>query len=320
MGSVAFETAGEHVARRVPTTSPDITAAEIRAGLVGRHYECATDVAVCVNGRLVGLVPLETLLAAPAEVSAETIMDRDPPVVGPGADQELAAWKAVQHEESALAVVDESGHFVGLIPPGRLLTVLLAEHHEDMARLGGMQRDALSAQRALQEPVWRRLVHRLPWLLVGLFGMLLAADVVAAFEDQLRASLVLAFFLPGIVYLADAVGTQTETLVVRGLSVGIPIRRVVGQELVTGVLIGLGLGLASMALALWRWDNSPFVAVLGISLVAACATATAVAIGLPWLLHRLGGDPAFGSGPLATVIQDLLSLLIYLSVARVLMP
>ena len=73
-------------------------------------------------------------------------------------------------------------------------------------------------------------------------------------------------------------------------------------------------------MALWRWDSTPFVTVLGLSLLAACATATAVAISLPWLLHRLGVDPAFGSGPLATVIQDLLSILIYLVVARALMP
>jgi magnesium transporter len=143
---------------------------------------------------------------------------------------------------------------------------------------------------------------------------------VAAFEHQLQANLILAFFLPGIVYLADAVGTQTETLVVRGLSVGIPIRRVVRQELVTGVLIGAGLGLVSTTVALWRWDSTPFVTVLGLSLAAACATATAVAIALPWLLDRLGGDPAFGSGPLATVIQDLLTILIYFAVARALMP
>jgi magnesium transporter len=320
MTTVNFETAGQHVVRRVPTTSPHATAREIRAGLVGRQYECANDVAVCEGDRLVGLVPVETLLAAGDDVLAAAMMDRDPPVIGPGADQELAAWKAVQHGESALAVVDASGRFVGLIPPSRLLAVLLAEHHEDMARLGGLQRDALSAQRSLQEPVWRRLAHRLPWLVVGLAGMLLAADLVAVFEHQLQANLILAFFLPGIVYLADAVGTQTETLVVRGLSVGIPIRLVIRQELVTGVLIGVGLGLAAMTVALWRWDGTSFTAVLGLSLLAACATATAVALSLPWLLDRLGVDPAFGSGPLATVIQDLLSILIYLAVARALMP
>lgn len=318
LSPVNFETAGKHVARGVPTTAPQALAGEIRAALVGRHYECATDVAVCVEGRLIGLVPMEALLAAPADAPARAIMDPDPPVVRPGADQELAAWKAVEQDESALAVVDETGSFVGLIPPQRLLAVLLAEHHEDMARLGGMRRDALSARRSLQEPVWRRLAHRLPWLLVGLVGMLLAADLISAFEHELQTWLVLAFFLPGIVYLADAVGTQTETLVVRGLSVGIPIGRVLRQEIVTGVLIGLGLALASVPLA-WRWDGGQLVAVLGISLVAACSTATAVAITLPWLLQRLGRDPAFGAGPLATVIQDLLSILIYLTVARALM-
>lgn len=195
----------------------------------------------------------------------------------------------------------------------------MAEHHEDLARLGGLRRDALSARRSLQEPVWQRLAHRLPWLVVGLVGMLLAADLVAAFERQLQASLVLAFFLPGLIYLADAVGTQTETLVVRGLSVGIPIGRVMRQEIVTGILIGLGLALASTAIALWRWNGGPFVAILGISLVAACSVATAVAIALPWVLSRLGWDPAFGSGPVATLIQDLMSILIYFMVARALL-
>jgi magnesium transporter len=316
---VAFETAGEHVARHVPMTTPDTTAGEVRAALTGRHYACATDVAVCADGRLIGLLPIEALLAARADAPVRSIMDPDPPVVRPGADQELAAWKAVQQGESALAVVDEAGGFVGLIPPQRLLAVLLAEHHEDMARLGGMWRNALSARRSLQEPIGRRLVHRLPWLVVGLLGMLLAADVVALFERELQSSLVLAFFLPGLVYLADAVSTQTETLVVRGLSVGIPISRVLRQEMVTGVLIGFGLALAAIVVTVGRWGVGEFVAVLAISLALACTAATAVAIGLPWLLQRVGQDPAFASGPLGTVIQDLLSILIYFAVARVVM-
>jgi magnesium transporter len=318
--SVTFETAAEHVARRVPTTRPEATAGEIRAALVGQQFDCATDVAVCEDGHLLGLLPLESLLAAPADAPARTIMDPDPPVVTPGADQEHAAWKAVQHGESSLAVVDASGRFVGLIPPQRLLAVLLAEHHEDMTRLAGVLRGTRSAQQALEEPVAQRFLHRLPWLLVGLGGMLLGADLVGAFERELQTNLVLAFFLPAVVYLADAVGTQTEALVVRGLSVGVPIGRVVGREFVTGILIGLGLGLVAMALGLWRWGPAGIALVLMASLAAACLVATLVGIGLPWLLHRAGSDPAFGAGPLATVIQDLLSIVIYLSVARALLP
>ena len=81
------------------------------------------------------------------------------------------------------------------------------------------------ARTASEEPVVKRFWHRVPWLLVGLLGALLAADIVGAYEQQLQANVMLAFFIPGIVYLADAVGTQTEALVIRGLSVGVSIGR-----------------------------------------------------------------------------------------------
>src|SRR6185503_17986463 len=95
------------------------------------------------------------------------------------------------------------------------------------------------ARTASDESVLSRLKHRLPWLIVGLVGAILSADLVGMFEAQLQAQVILAFFVPGIVYLADAVGTQTETLVIRGMSLGIPVQRVFWRELVTGCLIGI---------------------------------------------------------------------------------
>jgi magnesium transporter len=128
----------------------------------------------------------------------------------------------------------------------------------------------------------------------------------------------LAFFIPGIVYLADAVGTQTETVVVRGFSVGVGVDRVSWREVTTGLLVGATLALVFYPLALWRWGNPEVALAVALALMAATATATLVAMALPWLLQRLGADPAFGSGPLATVIQDLLSILIYFAVAGLL--
>jgi magnesium transporter len=142
--------------------------------------------------------------------------------------------------------------------------------------------------------------------------------LIEGFEETLRTQLALAFFLPGVVYLADAVGTQTETLVVRGLSVGVPIRGVVGREALTGVVAGIILAALFFPAAQLMWGNPGVAATVAIALFAACSIATVVAMGLPWLLHRLGRDPAFGSGPLATVIQDLLSIAIYLAAARLL--
>ena len=116
--------------------------------------------------------------------------------------------------------------------------------------------------------------------------------------------------------MADAVGTQTETLIVRGPSVGVSIRQVVRQELLTGLLIGLALALALVPVALWRWGDADLVAAVALALFTACSIATLIAMSLPWLFHHLGEDPAFGSGPLATVVQLLLSALINFIIAN----
>jgi magnesium transporter len=245
-------------------------------------------------------------------------MDSDPPAVHPGEDQEVAAWKAVQHREGCLAVVDEDGTFIGLIPPPALIEIFLHEHDEDMARLGGYLRGTSAARSATEEPVVRRFWHKLPWLVLGLIGALLSADIVGAFESHLQENVMLAFFMPGIVYLADAVGTQTETVVVRGLSIGISIRRFALKEVATGVLVGAVLATAFLPIGILRWGDTEVVLAVGLSLWAACSVATVIAMALPALLQAMGRDPAFGSGPLATVIQDMLSIVIYLSISTAL--
>lgn len=309
-----------YLAVDVPLCSPDTTAATLQAMLVGTHYESAADVAVCEydetgRHRLLGLIPLEAALAADPDSLASDLMDPDPPVVAPRVNQEEAAWKAAHHGESSLAVVADDGSFRGLVPPARLLAVLLEGHDRDLARLGGFLSSSASARHAMDEPVPARLWHRLPWLALGLLGSAGAAGLVHGFEEDLASDVRLAFFIPGIVYLADAVGTQTEALVIRGLSAGVDIRRVFRLETVTGLLVGLALAALSLP-AVWLVLGSPQLAVVvSVSLVAACGVATVVAMSLPWAMSRAGRDPAFGSGPLATVVQDLLSLVIYFAVA-----
>jgi magnesium transporter len=313
---VSFESAAQHATQRVPIAQPAATAREMRTALFGVAFESAAHVVVCEGGRFRGVVRIEDLLAAQPDATAAELMDADPPVVAPGTDQEIAAWRAVRHGESALALADAEGRFAGLIPPHRLLAVLLSEHEEDLSRLGGFVHASESARRASEETVPRRFRHRLPWLLVGLAGALLAAELVAGFESTLRNQVVLAFFVPGIVYLADAVGTQTETVVVRGLSIGISLASVIRRELLTGLGIGVTLAIVSLPLVWLRFGDSGLAAIVAASLFAACTSATAAAMALPWLIDRLGSDPAFGAGPLATVIQDLLSIAIFFGIAH----
>lgn len=312
---VSFEIASEHASTSVPVTTPGSSIAELRQAMIGQRYETASLVVVCEGGQFRGVLRIEDLLASSADARVETLMDREAPIVAPGLDQEVAAWHAIRNEESALCVVDATGRFIGVIPPHRLLAVILSEHEEDLSRLGGFTKTNAAILATSQEPVERRFRHRLPWLLVGLAGSLLAADFVGWFEMQLQQKVMLAFFIPGIVYLADAVGTQTETIVVRGLSVGVSIRQMLRRELLAGLAIGIVLGVSGGLLVWWRWNDSEVALVVGLALFAACSTATLAAMAVPWLLDRFDFDPAFGSGPLATVIQDLSSILIYFAIA-----
>lgn len=306
-----LETAAQHASTAVPIAGPDEPASEVLRGLVGRRFDSASVVAVCAGDRLIGVVTIERLLTADPRAPLRAVMDPDPPTVAPGTDQEQAAWQAVNHGEPGLAVVDPTGRFGGLIAPQRLLAVLLAEHDEDLARLGGFLRTTAAARTASTEPVTHRLWHRLPWLLLGLAGALAAAGIVGAFENALERNVLVALFVPGVVYIADAVGTQTEALVIRGLSVGVGIGRVVIRETITGLLVGALLGALSAPVIWLIWHDAAVALAVALAVFAASSMATLIAMALPWLFRRLGQDPAFGSGPLATVIQDLLSIAVY---------
>jgi magnesium transporter len=310
----SFETAAQHATRAVPVVEPSARRQEILDSLTGRELECASHVVVCEGERFRGVIRIEEVFSAPAGATAADLMDADAPVVGPGVDQEHAAWRAVHHGEAALAVVDAAGRFRGLIPPHRLVAVLLSEHEEDLARLGGFLKGSSIARLASEEPVVRRFWHRLPWLLFGLAGAFAAADLVGWFESRLSEQIAIAFFIPGIVYLADAVGTQTETVVVRAISIGIGARRLLSREVLTGLAMGATLALLAWPLLYWRWGDPDLALRVALALAAACSIATVVALALPWLLDQIGVDPAFGAGPLATVIQDLLSIAIYFAI------
>lgn len=307
-------TARDEAVFGVPRAAPSARAGDVRATLAGRRFASATEVAVLEGERFVGLVAIEDALAAPdATLLGELVAT--PVVVGPEADLESAARTLARRGARCIAVVDAEGRFYGLVPPGRLLQIVELEHEEDLARIGGFLSRESAARTASEEAIPRRLWHRLPWLIIGLFGAMAASLVVGAFEEQLRKEVLLAFFVPAVVYMSDAVGTQTETVVIRGMALGVSVREVVARELVTGVIVGVLLGSLFFPFVLVAWGDLRVAGAVALSLMISCSIATAVAMALPSALARLGHDPAFGAGPLATVIQDLLAILAYFAVA-----
>lgn len=290
-------------------------AGAVRRALDEQQFDTLAAVVVLdEGGRVCGVVRVTDLFAVEPSMRLDALMDADPPLVLPGDDAAVIAAKAVRHNESLLVAVDADRRLVGIVPPERLMTTLLARHEQDLSRLGGVLHDTEAARAASYESVMRRFVHRMPWLLFGLAGAMLSAILVGRFEERLSANVAIAFFIPAIVYMADAVGTQTEALIVRGLAVGVPVRPLVRLEVLTGVFVGAAIAAIAYPVTLWWWGDPKLALALALALLSACGTATVVALALPALMRRINVDPAFGAGPLATVVQDLCSIAIYLAV------
>lgn len=307
------ETAGSLMLTRLACAAPEDKVADVLAGLSHSDIDFADSIfVVAEDGRLLGVVRLPQLLRAPSTAVIAPMIQRETPAVTVDADQERVASLAIRHGLAAVPVVDGAGRLLGVVAPETLIEVLRHEHVEDLHRLAGIRKENVRARHAIEAPPLRRARDRLPWLLLGLVGSMLATFVMSGFEHTLGEKISIAFFVPGIVYLADAIGTQTEAIAVRGLSLShAPIRSLLGGELRTGILLGSVLALLTFPLV-WIYFRDPrLAAAVSLSLMAAGAVATTMGLLLPWLLHRLGLDPAFGSGPIATIVQDVLSLAIY---------
>ena len=315
------ETAQQHMVTRVPTAAAGESAGAVLARLAGVQFDYAGAVYVLdTQGRLDGLVPITLLLAAQPQTPLSALLQPVPPPAHPETDQEHVATLAIRHNVTAAPIVDAQYRFLGVVPPQALLEVLRHEHVEDLHRLAGIRHENTRARHAIEDPPLRRARDRLPWLLAGLAGTALATLVMASFERALQANIVIAFFVPGIVYLADAIGTQTETIAVRGLSLShAPFATVVGGEARTGAIIGLILALCALFPVWWWFQDARLAFSVAIALFIAGTAATTIGVVFPWALARLGRDPAYGSGPLATIVQDVLSLVIYFVTASVLM-
>ncbi|MBI4050762.1 MAG: magnesium transporter [Candidatus Doudnabacteria bacterium] len=169
-----------------------------------------------------------------------------------------------------------------------------------------------------KEPVKHLVEHRLPWLILGLLGGIFTSIIVSKYETILSADIRLAFFIPIIVYMSDAVGTQTETIYIRHLrKSGANFLRYILKETALGLSLGAIFGFVIGLFASYWLGSFEIGLTVGLTMFINVTLAPVLATLIPTLLYKEHSDPALGSGPLATIIQDLISLLIYFVVAAV---
>lgn len=172
----------------------------------------------------------------------------------------------------------------------------------------------------LKESTGFLLKLRLPWLVAGLIGGFLATFLISRFEAQLQQNVKLAFFLPMIVYLSDAVGTQTETIYIRNITnKKAMFKTYLFKELQIGLILGIFFGCVVGSVAYIWLQQFDLALTVGLAMAATVATAPVVAVCVARVFQTEHQDPAVGAGPFTTILQDIVSILIYFIIASLIM-
>ena len=278
------------------------------------------------QGRLVATVSLRQLIAAePNSRAIDLARGHDPITVAPTTDREEVAHLIRRHDLLALPVVDEQGRPMGIVTVDDVLDALVAAHTEDTQKFGGVE--ALDGP-YLETGFLAMIRKRAGWLSILFFSEMLTASAMQHFESELERAVVLTLFIPLIMSSGGNSGSQATSLIIRALALNqVRLRdwwRVALRELPAGLTLGAILGVLGMArITLWQtlgfYDYGPHwglvATTVGTGLVGIVTFGSLAGSMLPFVLQRLGFDPASASAPFVATLVDVTGLVIYFTIA-----
>ena len=286
------------------------------------------------RGKLIDDVRMREFLLRPLTAKVSEIRDQTFGALNVTDSQQDALNVFRKYDRAALPVVDSNGVVVGIVTADDMLDVAEEEATEDIQKFGGME--ALD-EPYMRIPLWRMVRKRAGWLVILFLGEMLTATAMANYQEELAKALVLALFLPLIVSSGGNSGSQASTLMIRAMALGeVTLRdwwRVMGREVQAGLSLGVILGaIGVVRVAAWAiigeqyfhrqpyGPHWPLVAItVGIALVGVVLWGTLSGSMLPFLLRRVGADPATSSAPFVATLVDVTGLIIYFSIALVIM-
>ena len=317
------DSAGSMMATDIFTLYQDITCGDALSTLQDQQdaemvfYLYITD----ENNSLVGVASLRALATTPSNTLLKDIMERRVHSVRPETDQEDVAQIVAQYNYLAVPVVDGDNHLLGIVTVDDVVDVIREEATEDFLQMAGAGKD----REILLKSSWENAKVRLPWLFASWIGGIIAAYIIGTYEHMLESIIALAAFIPVIIGMGGNIGTQSSTIVVRGMATGrIEIGnelKVLLKELKVGLILGIlyGIMLGIFANLQFIGSDQMLGLVVGLSICCSILLASAVGTFTPLILRKLDIDPAVATGPFVTTSIDILGVLLYFMIAGLLL-
>ncbi len=269
------------------------------------------------DGRLTGVVSLRDLVTTPSETKLKDIMSRKVYAVRPETDQEEVARIVSQYNFLAVPVVDSEEQLLGIVTVDDVVDVIREEATEDFLKMVGAGED----REILLKSSWDNARIRLPWLFASWVGGIFAAFIIGIFDNVLQSTIALAAFIPVIIGMGGNIGTQSSTIIVRGLATGRVdfenSTKILLKEIRVGLILGILYGFLLGVFSIFRFlDVSPMLGVVvGLSICASMIIAAAIGSLVPLILNRFDIDPAVATGPFVTTAIDILGVALYFLIA-----
>ncbi|MEE4312391.1 MAG: magnesium transporter [candidate division KSB1 bacterium] len=272
------------------------------------------------EGRLVGNIPLKNLILSKPSNKVSQVMETNVVSVKPDVDQEEVANISKRYDLVSIPVTGDDDVLIGRITFDDVVDVIEEEASEDIQRMAG-----ISDEEEFRETSAFRIMRvRLPWLLVGFVGQIVAAFILQHFEASMKQIIAAAFFIPIIMAMGGNSGIQSSTIMVRGMATGeISIYRI-GRRVLREVLVSLMNGVVCGALilvvvAVWL-DSLNFGIIIAVAMLAVMVNASLSGAVIPVILRRFDIDPAIATGPFITTSNDVVGLLIYFFLITTFLP
>ena len=269
-------------------------------------------------GKLVGVSSLRQLVVVSPDTPLKQFMTTDVFSVGTDVDQEEVANLVERYDILAVPVVDENHRLVGIVTVDDVIDIFRQEATEDMLKMAGVGEEYVETQTVI-----RSTKTRLPWLLASCAGGIMALFIIGRFETTLNRFAYLAAFIPVIMGMGGNIGTQSSTIVVRGLATGrISVRdfwHVVSKEFLIGLTLGMFYAALIGVVAQFQYTIQMLALTVGMAVVVSMTVAALVGSGVPLLLARINIDPAVATGPFVTTSIDIISVYCYFILATTLL-
>ena len=272
------------------------------------------------TNHLLGAVSLRDLVMAELDKAVTDVMRRKPVTVNALDDQEAVAKKIAKYNLLAVPVLEKDESLVGFVTVDDVIDVLVEEQTEDLLRMAAVEPGALDKP-YFDNPILRVVRKRIGWLLLLFVAEMFTGTVLRHYEGELAAVVALSFFIPLLIGTGGNAGSQTVTTIIRSIALG-EIRlkqfgRVLAREMSIGVMIGVLIGTVAFFRTLLWGQHTPMAFTVAITVLVICTWSTTVGSLIPIVAERFGVDPAVLSAPLITTLVDATGLIIYFSIARV---